>query len=475
MAQFLSDEPTLDDLLDRAAFVQKIGDTIASCDPPAVFGLHGDWGAGKTSTLHLLHYYLSGECPENPKSPAAVAEEQWKKSNWKKDTHDHVAVIWFEAWRYQHEAAPVVALLHEMRSQLSTSSKLWSKTKKFGEVAIKSALFSLENLTKHIGFQASKIQKAGEQWEKDHLAEALPSHTLRDFLQEELGKLLPKKGGARLVVLLDDLDRCESQAAYRLLEGIKIYLNLPNCVFVLGVNQSAIEASLAEQLAKEKADNVSAAARLRARDYLEKICKNFWYLVPSAKLEALINRWLTSAKPTEGVEDSNLKSVIEELGVTVAKLVAKFSCVPANPRKVKAFVNTLVRFLAKSKWLAVEPVGQREQAVEKRAALILSLAHLYQFHADIYRIVHWQPAFFAEIIKWCQPLPDGYKSHPALVALERTGDLATAAPSAETPQATRYFATGFPDPERGHLLRIQELLLQPWFIVDQTEVRECLL
>ena len=47
-----NDEPTLADRLGRYAVVKRIGDAIATCDPPLVLGIHGDWGAGKTSFLH---------------------------------------------------------------------------------------------------------------------------------------------------------------------------------------------------------------------------------------------------------------------------------------------------------------------------------------------------------------------------------------------------------------------------------------
>ena len=101
---------------------------------------------------------------------------------------DHVAVIWFEAWRYQQEAAPVVALLHEIRSQLPTASKVLAAAKKWATVVGKSALFNLERVTNLIGFQASKIQDTKEKWEKDHFAEQLPSHTLRQFLEDKTVK-----------------------------------------------------------------------------------------------------------------------------------------------------------------------------------------------------------------------------------------------------------------------------------------------
>jgi tRNA A37 threonylcarbamoyladenosine biosynthesis protein TsaE len=57
-----NDEPTLLDLLERRALLARVGDAVATCEPPYVFGIHGDWGAGKTSFLHQLQLYLTG-CP----------------------------------------------------------------------------------------------------------------------------------------------------------------------------------------------------------------------------------------------------------------------------------------------------------------------------------------------------------------------------------------------------------------------------
>ena len=47
-----NDEPTLLDALDREPLIREVGEAIAHCTPPQVFGVHGDWGLGKTSFLH---------------------------------------------------------------------------------------------------------------------------------------------------------------------------------------------------------------------------------------------------------------------------------------------------------------------------------------------------------------------------------------------------------------------------------------
>ena len=61
-------------------------------------------------------------------------------------------------------------------------------------------------------------------------------------------------------------------AAFRLLEGLKIYLTLDNCVFVLGMNQKAIEEAIGAQISNED------SRKERATAYMEKLCQNVWRL-----------------------------------------------------------------------------------------------------------------------------------------------------------------------------------------------------
>ena len=120
---------------------------------------------------------------------------------------------------------------------------------------MRSALFSMEEVTKKIGFQYSKYRQVNREWETENLATALPSYTLREHLRDAIKKLLPRqrRGNlpSRLAVFIDDVDRCDPEAAYRLLEGLKIYLTLDNCVFVLGMNQEVVEMAISSRMGRQ--------------------------------------------------------------------------------------------------------------------------------------------------------------------------------------------------------------------------------
>ncbi len=339
----LNDEPTLIDRLDRTSLVKEVGDFVASTSPPQVFGIHGDWGLGKTSFLYQLQWYLTGDCPQQVESEKIKLEET---NAIEKGAHaKHVRVVWFEAWRYQYDEVPVVALLQEIRSQLHWSVKIRGQSKKFTEVAVRGALLSLEDLTKKIGIQASKFEAAGEKWERDHLASALPSHTIREHLRQAIDKLLPLKikdsPTPRLIVLVDDLDRCDSDAAYRLLEGLKIYLTLNNCIFVLGMNQRTIEDAIGKNFPGE-----DHHIRLRrAAAYLEKLCQNIWRLPTVTDSKNLLIDWMSDESGSEKLE----KSINEILG--------SYQCLPPNPRRIKGFANLMRRLVNRipaEKWTSEE-------------------------------------------------------------------------------------------------------------------------
>jgi KAP-like P-loop domain-containing protein len=438
MSSYHNDEPTLHDELGRLGLVKTVGDALAECRPPHVFGVHGDWGAGKTSFLHQVHLYLTGICPEaglTAKDKGTTAKglfgDDWQAK-------PNVTVVWFEAWRYQFEAAPIVALLHEMRTQLAWYTRWLTQGQKLLEVSIRGALLSLEDVTKKIGFQASKIEKAGKEWEQEHLATKLPSHAIREHLEAAFGELL--KGGKgrdraspRVVVLIDDLDRCQGASAFKLLEGLKIYMGLKNCVFVLGMDQNVVEDAITRGLADGAGQGSAVVA---ARNYLEKICKDTWYLPILTNPGKLLVQWVGDTP------------VARKAG----ELVDQYRCLPANPRKIKAYANLLKRYLAQLNHTQPTEPGEADT---RHASLIVIMAYLYQFHHRLYRVLETRPKFYRELVLWCRGHQEEAR-HPLLRELEPdlVGETDPTAPLGADPTQVE----AYPDPVLGNVLRVQRLV-----------------
>lgn len=460
MVKLHNDEPTLADSLLRADLVRRVSDAVARCSPPQVFGVHGDWGTGKTSFLHQLQWDLVGQCPQQPEA----AEGEEVPGLGKGGRHkERVTVVWFEAWRYQHEKAPIVALLQEIRAQLPWYSKALTESKKLGEVAIRGALLSLEDLTKRIGIQASKIEQAGKQWEEENLATRLPAHMIRQHLEDALRTLLRPKGSRahrRLVVLVDDLDRCESETAYQLLEGIKIYLNLPSCVFVLGMNQEIIQEAVAGHLPEARSDS---HRRRTAKRYLEKLCQNIWHIPLVDRPDQLLAVYLDS-HPT-----------FEEMTAAVGS----FDCLPPVPRKIKGYANLLLRFEHHLKELRRN--GSKSAEPERWAKLAVVYTYLYHFHHRLYRLL-WKERreLWEELLNWCSGLDSRAEEH--LGHLLPRGEVpeadiegeATAPRSATHEPPSPSFAKVFHDPASDEVLHVEELVRAIGPITDE-EARDHLL
>lgn len=496
------DHATLIDSLERIQLVNRLAKEVKGCMPPRVYGVHGDWGSGKTSFLHQLHRTLDGLPARkdwvNRQNSYHVEINKLHKNGKRtlgcaipihtsNDQQDPL-VVWFEAWRYQHEPAPVVALLHEMRGQLGVLARLRENVFKLGEVAIRSALMELEQLAKFVWLQSpgsittrgssgglvQTIQSQGERWEREHLAEKLPAESIREQLEHAVSKLLgykdakPPTDGRRVVVLIDDLDRCEPQATYRLLEGIKIYLNIPNCVFVLGMDQRIIEDAIAETApgAKENTE----VGRRRAREYLEKLFQEVYHLPIVQETPIHLMAWL----PSDVAKFDATKR--KEL----AKILDKYpECLPANPRKLKAFAVVLWRFLTEctnadpgAEDFKTIPQHKEHAAHHRFLSLAVIMALLYHFHPRIYRILEAHPEeFYPKLWNWCannnpntpiDPAAKDPKSpgvdpdHDCLIGLDREGR--PAGPSEAGMNELPNWISNLPDYSRGDVARLQRLI-----------------
>ena len=72
--------------------------------------------------------------------------------------------------------------------------------------------------------------------------------------EREFGRVMNDyvvKRGKRLVVFIDDLDRCLPERAIQVLEALKLFLCVRGGVFILGLDREAIEAAIATRFGEE--------------------------------------------------------------------------------------------------------------------------------------------------------------------------------------------------------------------------------
>jgi len=390
-----NDTPALECQLKRAKWRDAIIEQIKESDAPKVLAIHGTWGTGKTSTMAQMYTELGGT--------------QFSKTEGKKHQTKEFQPIWFEAWQYQHEENILAALLKEIRDQLVFRYKFLNKIDEIATVGLTSILQSVdltfESFGAKFGFKnfAKNTRDNVKEYEKERFAEPLNSVMMKKMLKNAIDQLLkidyiilnrkPKKT-RKAVIFIDDLDRCEPDTAYRILESIKVYLDLDNCVFVLGMDIHSVEKMLAKhynskQFAEEK--NPQELTNI-ARLYLEKICQDVYHLpILSEKDKADYFYELLKEFNT----DTNLISKIKEFAL-------EFNFLPPFPRSIKILANVILSHLNNS---IISGSLKNSSLVIKEDNLkqLLIINYLYAFHYEVYHLVFSYPDFYNTVLlEYCK-------------------------------------------------------------------------
>jgi len=367
-----NDSPNLNDFLNQSSFVENLCEVIVDCDPPKGIGVNGYWGTGKTTILLNLYFQFSGKHPFDEKVKGTAKFKDKK-----------VIPIWFEAWRYQHEALPIVALLNEIRSQVNTWNSLRRKTEKIIGVSLLGALSAFDEVIKVasggvIKPELGKIKDIGENWEKERYLNQLPSQTIHHLLEEAIQQLAGKEH--RLVIFIDDLDRCSPDKALQLMEGIKVYLNLSNCVTVFGMDQRQVEHAL-------KTAYKDYFVPQQAKEYLEKICQDIYHIpVPdqAAKTKYLMDL-LVRLKLKLEYNSAEQKTH----RIQIKNVLNEYDCLPANPRKIKALANRIGVMLRYCDFNNTDTITKTDKYIIKTDirrdyAIMMMLVILHTFHRQVY-------------------------------------------------------------------------------------------
>jgi hypothetical protein len=377
-----SDEPTLDDLLDHKALAVRVASRVRDVPTPYVLGIHGDWGTGKSSLLLKIKDELDRPHgrPGKP-DPGRV-------------------VVRFEAWKHQFEDQPVIGLLHAIRAEFTAGRRFLNATKKVISIATYGALSVIDDLAAAIGAGplpkgiAKTAREEGERYEKAEFAVPLQSEAVQALFAQAVEELLGKK--ERLVVLVDDLDRCADTSIVRLLESIKLYLNVKRCVFVVAADREAVVRAVQRGLFggdPDKGDDASARTRERAEAYVEKLFQSVDQLPVGPPIDRFVGK-LCVQWPCGGAP-------------LLASLAWRAPIVPPNPRRVKRFISEVgVRVDAWEELYGGSPS-------EEEWRVLVAVQNLATFHPMLYRRLEADFAFWDRLVEFtANPPMDAQRMEP---------------------------------------------------------------
>lgn len=417
----IPDNETATDMIYSEAVSATVARVIRDAgNEPLTIGVHGDWGAGKSSVLLMLEQAFEGD--------------------------DRTSVVRFNGWLFQglEDAKTVVieTIVEQLLRDRATANKLKDaaaqllKRVDLMKVASKAGGLALTGLTgipapdmigglidtgknlladgtdMNVGDVAGFVKRV-----TDCLAEAdadtLPAHI--HAFRQEFEELLVAADIDRLVVVVDDLDRCLPATTIETLEAIRLFLFVPGAAFVIAADEGMIEYAVRTHFPDLP---LSTGPSTYARNYLEKLIQVPFRLPPLGYVETKIYLTLLLAgrsypkgssdfarllglgrnalrRPWDGLGLS--RGAIEDgLGAEItpdvenALILANQLALPlaegthGNPRQIKRFLNTLNLRLAIAE---ARGIGD-----DVNAAVLAKLMLAERFKDDFYERIEAEAA-----------------------------------------------------------------------------------
>lgn len=227
------DNETELDFLNFSAVAEAVAGIIVQAEGrPVSIGVSGAWGAGKSSMIKLIRKGLE------------------KRSEESKE----FVFVEFNAWLYQGYDDVRAALLEVIARTLETEAQERKKgLEKAKDLVSRVNWIRCVNLAKNLGFLAlatgfpemtyplgvSLLAGKKEKTEQKTGTDSSPPkqiHEIRSSFERTLEEM-----GIKLVVLIDDLDRCLPATTISTLEVLRVFLFLENTAFVIAADDTMIK------------------------------------------------------------------------------------------------------------------------------------------------------------------------------------------------------------------------------------------
>lgn len=353
---------------------------------PITIGVFGDWGSGKSSVLQIV------------------------KEAFDKDADKDSLCIYFNGWTFEGYDDAKAALLNSILKELEDNKKIpdaikdtiKEKAKKLWKSIdwMRGAGMVMKNValpavtayfTGGLSLVPFAIQKLAE-WgnNPEIIIKKLQSdegkEIFKSFIKEgkendknitnavaefrkDFSELLDATNFKRLVVIIDDLDRCSPERIIENLEAIKLFLNVPKTAFVIGADPRIVKYAIEYKYKNNK--EIEDDNNRIIIDYLEKLIQ-LPYSLPRLS-ESEVETYISMLICKKEIGNDKFKKVLDEFKkyrstnkysafglsnfekiledndfrkvkdnvITIPSLVPLITnSLYGNPRQIKRFLNT---------------------------------------------------------------------------------------------------------------------------------------
>lgn len=262
------DSETELDFLDYDYLIQTVQNIIMDDNLlPASIGVYGDWGSGKSSLMYMCKDRLT-----------------------KKDKN--IKCLVFNGWLFENYEDAKIAILGTILDEISKEESLSQKAKdiinglyksidkfklvkgalKYGaDFFLTGGMGSLFSVTASQFFKLfqENVDKSDLEDIRSNISDELNNKELREDIrkfQKEFATLLEESKINRLVVFIDELDRCRPDTILDTLEAIKLFLFEGKVAFVIGADERHISYAV-----KSKFKDIEGIQIDIGKEYLEKL------------------------------------------------------------------------------------------------------------------------------------------------------------------------------------------------------------
>jgi len=345
----LTDDIAIHPILDFNLYRDAIVNIVKNSYPKFTMGIFGDWGAGKTTLINSIDKALQ--------------------------TEKDLIIVRLEAWRYKREQFALVSMLKTIAYALPAEKQFEDLRQKLETSAInflkKTPDILTSIITKYVSEEDEISQEMFDSFKKEFnskiqlIAELDRDAVYFDGFEEirkEIKNLRLDNPAFRIIVFVDDLDKCSPKKALEILEFIRVFHDIEGFIYIIGISQDMMV---------KLSDIENNETSIEGEHYIKNLIQ-----VPIT-----LPKW-SNQDIVKLVRDFIKKGMIHErFKEVVDKNIELISvAVDNNPREIKRFLNNFIVayeiFSSKKNFEAKNLIFSSKKNFEAKELLVIQAIHL---------------------------------------------------------------------------------------------------